>query len=43
MLKIRDDVELKELEKYGFELDGNTYKYFIAKTNVFMYVFMTEK
>lgn len=31
MLKIRDDADLKELEKYGFELDGNTYKYFIAK------------
>lgn len=31
MLKIREDVDLKELEKLGFELDGNTYKYFIAK------------
>lgn len=31
MLKIRDDIDLKELEKFGFELDGNTYKYFIAK------------
>ena len=24
-------MDLKELEKFGFELDGNTYKYFIAK------------
>ena len=24
-------MNLKELEKFGFELDGNTYKYFIAK------------
>lgn len=31
MLKIRDDVDLEELEKLRFELDGNTYKYFIAK------------
>lgn len=23
MLKIRDDVDLKELEKFGFELNGN--------------------
>lgn len=23
MLKIRDDVDLKELEKYGFEVKGN--------------------
>lgn len=23
MLKIKDDVDLKELEKYGFEVDGN--------------------
>ena len=27
MLKIRDDVDLKELEKFGFYLEGNTYKY----------------
>ena len=31
MLKIKNNVDLKELEKFGFELDGNTYKYFIAK------------
>ena len=37
MLKIRDDVDLKELEKFGFELDGNTYKYFIAK-NIFTFI-----
>lgn len=30
-LKIKNGVNLKELEKFGFELDGNTYKYFIAK------------
>lgn len=27
MLKIRPDIDLKELEKFGFYLDGNTYKY----------------
>ena len=27
MIKIRDDVDLKELEKFGFYLEGNTYKY----------------
>ncbi len=27
MLKIKDSVNLKELEKFGFYLDGNTYKY----------------
>lgn len=27
MLKIKDDVDLKELEKLGFYLEGNTYKY----------------
>ncbi len=42
MLKIRDDVDLKELEKLGFELDGNTYKYFIAK-NKCVYVCIHDK
>lgn len=42
MLKIRDDVELKKLEKYGFELDGNTYKYFIAK-NKCVYVCIHDR
>ena len=42
MLKIRDDVDLKELEKFGFELDGNTYKYFIAK-NKCVYVCIHDK
>ena len=27
MLKVKDSVDLKELEKHGFYLDGNTYKY----------------
>lgn len=27
MLKIKDDVNLKELEKFGFYVDGNSYKY----------------
>ena len=27
MLKIKDNVDLKELEKFGFYLEGNTYKY----------------
>ncbi len=27
MLKIKDGVDLKELEKFGFYLEGNTYKY----------------
>ena len=31
MLKIRDDVDIKELEKFGFYLEGNTYKYDIGK------------
>ena len=26
-LKIKDYVDLKELEKFGFYLEGNTYKY----------------
>ena len=42
MLKIRDDADLKELEKYGFELDGNTYKYFIAK-NKCVYVCIHDR
>ena len=42
MLKIRDDVDLKELEKFGFELDGNTYKYFIAK-NKCVYVCVHDR
>ena len=42
MLKIRDDVDLKELEKLGFELDGNTYKYFITK-NKCVYVCIHDK
>lgn len=31
MLKIKDNVDLKELEKLGFYLEGNTYKYDIGK------------
>ena len=27
MLKIKDCIDLKELEKFGFYLEGNTYKY----------------
>ena len=27
MLKIKDEVDLKELQKFGFYLEGNTYKY----------------
>lgn len=27
MLKIKDNVDLRELEKFGFYLEGNTYKY----------------
>jgi hypothetical protein len=42
MLKIRDDADLKELEKYRFELDGNTYKYFIAK-NKCVYVCIHDR
>lgn len=42
-LKIKNGVNLKELEKFGFELDGNTYKYFIAKINAYIYVFTIEK
>lgn len=42
MFKIRDDVDLKELEKFGFELDGNTYKYFIAK-NKCVYVCVHDR
>ena len=42
MLKIRDDVDLKELEKFWFELDGNTYKYFVAK-NKCVYVCIHDK
>ena len=42
MLKIKDNVDLKELEKFGFELDGNTYKYFIAK-NKCVYVCIDDR
>ena len=42
MLKIKDDVDLKELEKFGFELDGNTYKYFIAR-NKCVYVCIHDR
>lgn len=42
MLKIKDNVDLKELEKFGFELDGNTYKYFIAK-NKCVYVCIHDR
>ena len=31
MLKIKDNVDLKELEKFGFYLEGNTYKYDIGR------------
>lgn len=31
MLKIKDSVDLKELEKFGFYLEGNTYKYDIGR------------
>lgn len=31
MSKIKDDIDLKELEKLGFYLEGNTYKYDIGK------------
>ena len=42
MLKIKDSVDLKELEKFGFVLDGNTYKYFIAK-NKCVYVCIHDR
>lgn len=42
MLKIKDNVDLKELEKFGFDLDGNTYKYFIAK-NKCVYVCIHDR
>lgn len=42
MLKIKDDVDLKELEKFGFKLDGNTYKYFIAR-NKCVYVCIYDR
>ena len=42
MLKIREDFNIKELEKFGFELDGNTYKYFIAK-NKCVYVCIHDR
>lgn len=35
-------IDLKELEKFGFELDGNTYKYFIAK-NKCVYVCIHDR
>ena len=41
-LRIRADVDLKELEKFGFELDGNTYKYIIAK-NKCVYVCVYDR
>ena len=45
MLKIKYSVDLKELEKFGFELDGNTYKYFIAKNNlpIYLYIFVVSE
>ena len=42
MLKIKDGVDLKELEKFGFKLDGNTYKYFIAR-NKCVYVCIYDR
>ena len=42
MLKIKDNVDLKVLEKFGFDLDGNTYKYFIAK-NKCVYVCIHDR
>ena len=42
MLKIKDSVDLKELEKFGFVLDGNTYKYFI-KRNLCVYVCIYDR
>lgn len=42
MLKIKDSVDLEELEKFGFVLDGNTYKYFIAK-NKCVYVCIHDR
>lgn len=42
MLKIKDSVDLEELKKFGFELDGNTYKYFIAK-NKCVYVCIHDR
>ena len=37
MLKIKDNVDLKELEKFGFEKDENDgyYKYWLGNTQVF--------
>lgn len=35
MLKIKDNVDLKELEKFGFKLDGNTYKNDIGSLKYF--------
>lgn len=35
MLKIKDNVDLKELEKFGFYLEGNTYKYDLGKGKCF--------
>ena len=35
MLKIKDNVDLKELEKFGFELEGNTYRKDIGSLKYF--------
>ena len=37
MLKIRDDIDLKKLEKYGFEVIGNFAKRYGIMTNLKVY------
>lgn len=37
MLKIRDDVDLKELEKFGFEKVAGTYRYSSKPAKAYVY------
>ena len=38
MLKIKDNVDLKELEKYGFKEYGNCYIFSVAGNNYGFYI-----
>lgn len=43
MLKIKDDVDLKELEKFGFYLEGNTYKFDLGEGKCFSVCIINKK
>lgn len=43
MIKIKDDVDLKELKKFGFYLEGNTYKKDVGKNNCIAICYIDRK